>query len=64
MKRAEKLKFHWPETGELTVKIRGNESATLRFTPSPAAIEAGLRKATQKPVYDDESDRHPHTNGE
>lgn len=61
--KEEKLTFRWPETGELTVKIRGNESATVKFTPSPAAIEAGLRKASQKPVYDDEDDGHPHTHG-
>lgn len=61
--KEEKLTFRWPETGELTVKIRGNESATVKFTPSPAAIEAGLRKASQKPAYGDEDDGHPHTNG-
>lgn len=61
--KEEELTFRWPETGELTVKIRGNESATVKFTPSAAAIEAGLRKASQMPVYDDEDDGHTHTHG-
>lgn len=54
MKGNNTLKFVWPEVGKLTVKIRRNESVTLRYTPSLAAIEAGLREACQRPAHDGE----------
>lgn len=61
--KEDKLTFQWPETGELTVVIRGNETATVKFKPSQAAIENGLRKASQNAAYDNERDEHPHTHG-
>ncbi len=60
----EKLTFQWPEIGELTVRLRGNKSATLRFTPSEEAILNGLRKATVEPRHGDFTAGHPHTHGE
>lgn len=57
------MTFSWPETGELTVKIHGNEFATVRFAPSESAIEDGLRIASQKAAYDHDKDGHPHTHG-
>ena len=59
--KEEELKFWWPETGELTVKIRGNDSAVVRFKPSPAAVEKGLRIASLGAAYGHESDGQPHT---
>lgn len=57
------LTFRWPDVGKLTVKFRGNKSATLRFTPSEEAIWDGLRKATVEPRYGDFQPGHPHTHG-
>ncbi len=48
----------------MTVRIRGNESATLRFTPSEAAISEGLRKATVEPRHGAFTAGHPHTHGD
>lgn len=55
------LRFSWPDTGELSVRIRGNESAALRFLPSKAAILEGLRKNGVEAAYDIFADTHPHT---
>lgn len=55
------LKFRWPETGKLSIRMKGNESATLRFTPSARAVLEGLRKVTSEPAYEDLRDGHPHT---
>ena len=52
------LRFSWPDTGELSVRINGNESAVLRFFPSEEAIIDGVEAA-----YDDFTDTHPHTHG-
>ena len=57
------LRFSWPDTGELSVRINGNESAALRFFPSEEAIIDGLRKNGVETAYDDFADTHPHTNG-
>ena len=51
------LRFSWPDTGELSVRINGNESAALRFFPSEEAIIDGLRKNGVEAAYD------PHTHG-
>lgn len=55
------LRFSWPDTGELLVRIRGNESAALRFLPSEAAILEGLRKNGVEAAYDAFTGTHPHT---
>jgi hypothetical protein len=55
------LRFSWPDTGELSVRINGNESAALRFFPSEEAIIDGLRKNGVEAAYDDFADTHPHT---
>lgn len=55
------LRFSWPDTGELSVRIRGNESAALHFLPSEAAILEGLRKNGVEAAYDAFTDTHPHT---
>lgn len=55
------LRFSWPDTGELSVRIRGNESAALRFLPSESAILEGLRKNGVEAAYDAFTDTHPHT---
>lgn len=57
------LRFSWPDTGELSVRIRGNESAVLRFLPSEAAILEGLRKTDVEAAYDAFDETHPHTHG-
>lgn len=55
------LRFSWPDTGELLVRIQGNESAALRFLPSEAAILEGLRKNGVEAAYDAFADTYPHT---
>lgn len=55
------LRFSWPDTGELLVRIRVNESAALRFLPSGAAILEGLRKNGVEAAYDAFTGTHPHT---
>ncbi len=62
--KEERLTYSWPETGELTVQICGNLSATLQFTPSPEAVVDGLRKAGVEAVYEAFPDGHPHTHGD
>lgn len=57
------LRFSWPDTGELSVRINGNESAALRFFPSEEAIIDGLHKNGVEAAYDDFADAHPHTHG-
>ena len=57
------LRFSWPDTGELSVRINGNESAALRFFPSEEAIIDGLRKNGVEAAYDDFADTHQHTHG-
>ena len=57
------LRFSWPDTGELSVRINGNESAVLRFFPLEEAIIDGLRKSGVEAAYDDFTDTHPHTHG-
>ena len=47
-------------TGELSVRINGNESAALRFFPSEEAIIDGLRKNGVEAAYGDFADTHPH----
>ncbi len=55
------LRFSWPDTGELSVRINGNESAALRFFPSEEAIIDGLRKNGVEAAYGDFADTNPHT---
>ena len=57
------LRFSWPDTGELSVRINGNESAALRFFPSEEAIIDGLRKNGVEAAYDDFADAYPRTHG-
>ena len=52
------LRFSWPDTGELSVRINGNESAALRFFPSEEAIIDGLRKNGVEAAYGDFADAH------
>jgi hypothetical protein len=60
----DKLTFYWPSTGKLTIKIRGNDSATLRFKPSAKAIMDAMRKTGVEPAYEASAEDHPHTHGE
>ncbi len=55
------LRLLWPNVGELTVNLKGNDLATLQFTPSPAAVVDGLRKAGVEAAYEAFPDGHPHT---
>lgn len=57
------LRFSWPDTGELSVHINGNESAVLRFFPSEEAIIDGLRKSGVEAAYGDFADTNPHIRG-
>ena len=57
------LRFSWPDTGELSVRINGNESAALRFFPSEEAIIDGLRKNGVEAAYGDFADARPPTHG-
>ena len=41
MKRSS-LNFFWRKIGRLKILFRGNQSATLRFTPSAYAMREGL----------------------
>lgn len=59
----EQIKFQWPGIGELSVGLKGNLSATLRFTPAEQAVLNGLRMATTEPVYDRQHEDHPTTPG-
>ena len=36
------LVFFWRKIGRLKILLRGNQSATLRFTPSLEAVREGL----------------------
>lgn len=56
-------KFMPVDTGELSVRINGNESAALRFFPSEEAIIDGLRKNGVEAAYGDFADTYPHTHG-
>lgn len=47
MKKPDTLEYNWPETGRLEILMHGTHSATLRFTPSEAAIQEGLAKAAK-----------------
>lgn len=49
--------------GKLTISLKGNDSATLRFTPSFEAVMTGLRMAGVEARHKDSSSRHPHTHG-
>lgn len=60
----DKLTFWWPKTGKLTVKIRGNESATMRFMPSLAAVEEGLRITGVEPRHGVSALGQPHTHSD
>lgn len=57
------LRFSWPDIGELSVRINGNESAALRFFPPEEAIIDGLRKNGVEAAYGDFADTNPHTHG-
>ena len=39
------LLFFWRKIGWLKIRFRGNQSATLRFFPSPDVIRKGLAQA-------------------
>lgn len=42
MLRSKPLVFFWRKIGRLKILFRGNQSATLRFTPSIIAVKEGL----------------------
>lgn len=42
MKRSKPLVFFWRKIGRLKIMFRGNQFATLRFTPSAYAVREGL----------------------
>lgn len=42
MLRSKPLVFFWRRIGRLKIMFRGNQSATLRFTPSITAVREGL----------------------
>lgn len=39
------LTYFWKKIGKLKIRFQGNQSATLRFTPSKEAIQEGLARA-------------------
>lgn len=43
------LKFFWRKIGRLKILFRGNQSATLRFTPSFYAVREGLASVEGRP---------------
>lgn len=55
MKKPDTLEYDWPETGRLEILMHGMHSASLRFTPSEAAIQEGLAKAAKRPTGDEGS---------
>ena len=55
------LRFSWPDTGELSVRIKGNESAALRFFPSKETVIDALRKNGVEAAYDDLDNTHTNT---
>lgn len=40
-----KFEYFWKRVGRLKIRIKGNQSATLQFTPSKQAIAEGLARA-------------------
>lgn len=58
-----KLRFWWPETGRLTVKIKGNESAVIRFFPSLKVITETMRQKAVEAAYGDLGSKHQITHG-
>lgn len=48
MKRST-LNFFWRKIGRLKIMFRGNQSATLRFTPSISAVREGLASVEGRP---------------
>lgn len=58
-----KLRFWWPETGRLTVKIKGNESAVVRFFPSIKVIMETMRQKSVEAAYGDLGSGHQITHG-
>lgn len=58
-----KLRFWWPETGRLTVKIKGNESAVVRFFPSRRVIMETMRQKAVAAAYDDLGSSHQISHG-
>ena len=61
MKKPDTLEYDWPETGRLEILMHGSHSATLRFTPSEAAIEEGLAKAAKRPARGGEPEASSNT---
>lgn len=43
------LVFFWTKIGRLKILFRGNQSATLRFTPSITAVQEGLASIEERP---------------
>ena len=61
MKKPDTLEYNWPETGRLEILMHGMHSATLRFTPSEAAIQEGLAKAAKRPTWGEGSEASSNT---
>lgn len=55
---SKKLRFWWPETGRLTVKLKGNKSAVVRFFPSFKVIMETMRQKSVAAAYDDLGNVH------
>lgn len=45
MRMNSKIEYFWKLVGRLKIQIKGNQSATLQFTPSKQAIAEGLARA-------------------
>lgn len=60
---SKKLRFWWPETGRLTVKLKGNKSAVVRFFPSFKVIMETMRQKSAEAAYGDLGSGHQITHG-
>lgn len=48
--KAESVDFSWQETGELSIEIRGNLSATARYFPSQETIKETAERLARRPL--------------
>lgn len=61
MAKSGKIDYDWPETGRLDIQMYGQNSAVLQFTPSEAAIEEAVYKATKSHLMGGSEKAHTNT---